>query len=242
MAETDNRRADAKLFEGLRLTDICDAMDAVGLQDMGLVDRRIRPLWRDTESFSHRIYGVAHTVRFIPTPRRTPSFSSLEEFKRWKGQWYRELAQGPIESEIRPGDVIVIDAQGIRECGFIGSCNSLQWMAKGAVGMVTNGGARDTDELIMQKVPVYCRQISRGVRPGRLELESTGKPVTVGGVLVTPGDVVVADGDGVIVVPQDKAELVAQIATEEQEKDKKGRRWFYNELGRDEDWTVKARE
>ena len=43
------------LFEGLRLTDVCDAMDAVGLQDLGTMDRQIHPLWRDAENFAHRM-------------------------------------------------------------------------------------------------------------------------------------------------------------------------------------------
>ncbi|MCL6508040.1 MAG: hypothetical protein K6T59_13545, partial [Bryobacteraceae bacterium] len=49
-------------------------------------------------------------------------------------------------------------------------------------------------------------------RPGRNELESVNRPVTISGVLVRPGDVVVADGDGVVVVPRERAEEVAQAA------------------------------
>ncbi len=229
-------------FEGLRLTDVCDAMDAVGRQDLGLMDATIRPLWRDTERFAHRIVGFAHTVRFVPTGRRAPTFESAEAFHQWKGKWYKTLAKGPIDDRIQAGDVIVIDAQGVGDCGFIGSCNSLGWLAAGAVGAVTDGGCRDTDELIRQRVPVYSARIARGIRPGRLELESTMQPVACGGVFVRPGDVVLADGDGVIVVPIEDAERVAEIATAIQEGDKKGRRWYANQLGREPDWTMAPRE
>ncbi|MFW5839508.1 MAG: RraA family protein [Planctomycetota bacterium] len=244
MSEKKPKPADPILdrFAGLRLTDVCDAMDAVGLQDVGLMDKNIRPLWRDIEQFAHRIVGRAHTVRFIPTPKRAPTFDNVEDYNKWKGHWYRQLAQGPIPENIQPGELIVIDAQDIPDCGFIGSNNSLQWMSEGAVGMVTNGGCRDTDELVKEQVPVYSAGISRGIRPGRLELESTQKPVTCGGVFVTPGDIVLADGDGVIVVPADMAEKVAEIAIDVQEGDKKGRRWFYDALGKQHDWTVKPRE
>jgi regulator of RNase E activity RraA len=213
-------------------------MDAVGLQDVGLMDKQIRPLWRDTENFAHRIYGLAHTVRFVPTGRRAPVFDSVEQHCKWKNEWYEQLANGPIAGEIKPGDVIVIDAAGVAECGFIGSNNALSWIAAGAKGAVTNGGARDTDELIKQHVPVYCATNSRGIRPGRLELESTNKPITCGGVFVRPGDVVVADGDGVIVVATDKATQVAKIASQIQEEDKVGRRKLYEKLQLPPDFTI----
>jgi len=230
-----------RLYEGLRLTDVCDGMDAVGLQDMGTMDREIRPLWRDTDQFRHRIYGFAHTVRFVPTGRRAPAFATVEEHLRWKDEWYSQLAGGPKVSEILPGDVIVIDAAGVRDCGFIGSENSLSWIAAGARGAVTNGGARDTDELIKEQVPVYSRGVSRGIRPGRLELESTNQPITCGGVFVRPGDLVVADGDGVIVVPWEKAEAVAQVAIQIQEQDKSDRHQLYQKLGLPSDFTVEPR-
>ncbi len=241
MTSQAERESLLRLYAGLRVTDVCDGMDAVGLQDLGLMDKRIRPLWRDSETFAHRICGFAHTVRFVPTGRRAPSFASLEEHLKWKNWWYEQLANGPSVKEIRPGDVILIDAAGVEDCGFIGSNNSLSWLAAGARGAVTNGGARDTDELIKQKVPVYCPGVSRGIRPGRLELESTNKPVTCGGVFVRPGDVVVADNDGVIVVPADRTAEVARIATQIQEEDKASRRQRYEKLGLPTDFTVQAR-
>ena len=88
--------------------------------------------------------------------------------------------------EIQKGDVIVIDGGEIGTVGFIGSNNGFSWIAAGAVGIVTNGGARDTDELIKQRVPVYSRRVTQSIRPGRLELDSTQIPVNIGGVLVRP--------------------------------------------------------
>src|ERR1041384_8371062 len=54
-----------KLFEGLRVADVSDGMDIAGLQDIGLINPEIRPLWRDTESFEHQIRGIAVTVRYV---------------------------------------------------------------------------------------------------------------------------------------------------------------------------------
>ena len=108
------------------------------------------------------------------------------------------------------------------------------------VGIVTSGSLRDSDEVIKQGIPVYLNPLhrGRGIRPGRNELESVNQPVEIGGTLVSPGDVIVADGDGVIVVPREYAEKVAQFATEILEKDKGGRRSLYEQLGMPLDFTV----
>jgi regulator of RNase E activity RraA len=79
-------------------------------------------------------------------------------------------------------------------------------------GVITSGGLADSDEIIYHKVPAYHKRMGRGFRPGRNEIESVNRPITLGGVLVRPGDVVIADGDGVIVVPREHAEEVAKAA------------------------------
>jgi 4-hydroxy-4-methyl-2-oxoglutarate aldolase len=85
----------------------------------------------------------------------------------------------------------------------------------------------------------YFRRVGRGIRPGRNEIESVNRPITVGGVLVKPGDVIVADGDGVLVVPRDKAVTVAGYARKILENDKAARRNLYRELGLPDDASVK---
>ncbi len=55
-----------KLYQGLRVADICDGMDMVGLKDIGLMDPGISPLWKDTEDFRHQFTGIAFTVRYVP--------------------------------------------------------------------------------------------------------------------------------------------------------------------------------
>ena len=227
------------LYQGLRVTDVCDGLDAVGLIDTCTMNWEIRPLWRDIETLGHRIYGIAHTVRFVPTSRVVPRPQPLDEYKAWKTKWYRELAPGPKEP-IHDGEIIVIDAAEVGDVGFIGSNNALGWINAGARGVVTNGGCRDTDELILQKIPVYSRRIARGIRPGRLEWDAENVPIACGGVRVYPGDLIVADGDGVIVVPIAHAETVAQVAREIANGDKLGRRKKYEEAGRALDDTLDA--
>jgi len=225
------------LYEGLRVTDVCDGLDAVGLIDTCTMDWQIRPLWRDAEQFRHRIYGFAHTLRFVPTARIVPRPLPLDEYKKWKSNWYGTLSRGP-EDPITPGEILVIDASETGDVGFIGSNNAQGWINKGARGIVTNGGCRDTDELVKQRVPVYSKRITRGIRPGRLERDLENVPIACGGVRVFPNDLIVADGDGVIVVPQEHIITVASIAREIANDDKAGRKRLYTAAGMEPDETV----
>jgi 4-hydroxy-4-methyl-2-oxoglutarate aldolase len=133
----------------------------------------------------------------------------------------------------------VIDDVEDKDIGSIGSYNILFWKSLGAVGVVTDAASRDTDEIAIEKVPLYLRKKGRGIRPGRNELESVNRPVVIGGVLVCPGDVVVGDADGVIVVPREAAERVAGFAREVLLKDKGARKQLYEKVGLPSDKTVK---
>jgi 4-hydroxy-4-methyl-2-oxoglutarate aldolase len=229
-----------KAFEGLRVADVTDGMDFVGLKNVGLMDPEIRPLWRDTKTYKHRFTGIAVTVRYVPTQRaQPPAGLSYEEFRAREGRWYRDLSPEPFAPLIRPGTAIVIDEAPNADVGSIGSNNIMSWKLRGAVGVITDATARDTDEVITEEVPLYLRKVGRGIRPWRNEVESVNRPVVVGGVLVNPGDVVVADGDGVVIVPRDVALEVAAFAQKIIEGDKAGRRELYKRLGLPEDASVK---
>lgn len=229
------------LYEGLRVADVSDGMDMIGLRNVGLMDTKIRALWKDIEELDHQFRGIAITARYVPTNRPTPDSMSWEEFSEWQGQWYNEISPEPFVEHIEDGTVVVIDASGDGDTGSIGSYNALAWYARGMCGIVTTGGVRDTDEIIKEEIPVYLNPLERGrgIRPGRNEIESVNRPVEVGGVLVRPGDVVVADGDGVIVVPREHAVPVARAARRVLESDKQARRQLYEKLGRPLDQTVK---
>jgi regulator of RNase E activity RraA len=232
------------LYEGLRVADVSDGMDVVGRRDVGLMDPRIRPLWRDVDTFGHQFVGIAVTARYVPTDRPAPDSMSYEEFQAWAGEWYSEISPEPFTKHIETGTAVVIDASGDGDTGSIGSYNALAWVNAGMSGLVTTGSVRDTDEIIKQDIPLYYDplQRGRGIRPGRNEFESMMEPVEVGGVLVEPGDVVVADGDGVIVVPRDVAVPVARAARKVLESDTRARRQLYEEMGRPMDETVRLEE
>jgi 4-hydroxy-4-methyl-2-oxoglutarate aldolase len=228
-----------KLFEGLRVADISDGMDKVGLTNTGLMSPEIHALWKDTVHYKHRFIGIAVTVRYVPTNKPPAPAMETKAFDRWVGQWYNQLSSEPFVPLIRKGTALVIDDAPDSDVGSIGSNNIMGWKVRGCVGVITNATARDTDEIITEKVPLYFRKPGRGIRPGRNEVESVNRPIVCGGVLVEPGDVIVADGDGVIVVPRAHAKEVAEYAHAILDGDKAGRRNLYKKLGLPPDDSVK---
>lgn len=228
-----------RLFSGLRVADVSDGMDKAGLPGIGLVDPAILPLWTDTRDFSHRIVGIAVTARYVPTQRPHAGRMVPEDFDAWEGDFYAKYSSEPFADLIRQGTVLVIDDVEAADVGTIGSYNIMDWKARGCVGVVTDASARDTDEIAIERIPLYLRHRGRGIRPGRNEIESVNRPVAIGGVLVMPGDVVVADGDGVVVVPRAEARSVAVYAREVMEKDKEGRRELYERLRLPPDASIK---
>lgn len=227
-----------ELYKNLRVADVSDGLDMAGLPGTGLVDKAIHADWIDLKDFTHIFRGIAVTVRYVPTQK--PALPAPgEDFKKWEGNFYSTFSHEAFTQLIKPGTAVVIDDVEDKDIGSIGSNNILYWYKLGAVGVVTDAGSRDTDEVGLERVPLYLRQKGRGIRPGRNEIESVNRPVSIGGVLVCPGDVVVGDGDGVVVVPRSVAEQVAKYAGEILTSDKAGRKGLYESLGRPLDKTVK---
>jgi 4-hydroxy-4-methyl-2-oxoglutarate aldolase len=239
-----------ELYRGARVTDVVDGLVTCGYMDVGVMDPEIAPLWRDVKDMSHRFAGIAVTVRYGPTNRPMHPGADLTKpenydvYRQWRGMWYSQLSTEPFQEFIKPGSVIVMDNKDDNDTGSTGSKNILEWKKKGAVGLVTVGGIRDIDEVILQKNPIYTNynKRGRGERIGRNEVIDVQRPVVVGGVTVYPGDVVVADSDGVVVVPRRVAARVGQIAYMELVDDIAGRRQYYDSLGMEYDETVEIRE
>ena len=222
-----------KLYKYLRVVDVVDAMDGVGYFDIGLMNPEIRPLWPGM-----RFWGVALTIRCVPANRPMWKLDTTEDIVNAHGIWFREVGNMGVSNLIQPGHVIVTDTGGAREVGYWGSNNSMGVVVKGAVGIVTDGYCRDTDEVIIQKTPICARARGRTIIPGRIEVAEVQTRIGCGGVQVQPGDMVGCDGDGVVVVPQRIAEEVAIHARAILLADMRGRRRLYEQLGMEPDATV----
>jgi regulator of RNase E activity RraA len=229
--DSHERQELLSLFHDLRVADVRDGMDWMMLHTQGSMAVDIRPLWRT------RAVGIARTARYLPYKGAIPAMTP-EEYTQWQGWYYANVCTYPWVEEIQPGDFVILDLSGVN-VGLLGSNNTLDCVKRGVRGFVSSDGVRDTDEIILQKIPFWSKFCSQGMVQGRLQYDDRNIPVEVGGVLVYPGDVVVADGDGVIVVPQKLALDVAREARHEFVSDKTTRRQKYEALGMDLDDSVR---
>jgi 5-oxopent-3-ene-1,2,5-tricarboxylate decarboxylase / 2-hydroxyhepta-2,4-diene-1,7-dioate isomerase len=155
-----------------------------------------------------RLLGYAHTLRYVPLREDVRDADTAEL-----------NAQKRAVEAISPGEVLVIEARGEAGAGTIGDILAMRALRRGAAGIVTDGGLRDSPAVAALELPTYYRAPHAAVL-GLLHhpLES-GVPVACGGVLVMPGDVLIGDAEGVLVLPAALAEEVAGDALEQERRE-----------------------
>lgn len=156
------------------------AIDALG--GRGALDYRIKPL----APAASPLVGVAVTCHCGPADN---------------------LAMFGALAVARPGDILVVATDGFTATAVTGDL--LMGMARncGAVGVVTDGLARDVAGILAVGLPLYCAGVTPN-SPMRNGPGTVGQPVIVGGAAVDSGDIIIADNDGVVVVPRGEVDLV----------------------------------
>jgi 4-hydroxy-4-methyl-2-oxoglutarate aldolase len=79
-----------KIYDGLRVADVSDGIDMVGLPNTGLVDQAIHADWLDLDSLSHAFRGIDVTARYVPT-QRPDRPKPGEDFAKWEGYFYTSV-------------------------------------------------------------------------------------------------------------------------------------------------------
>jgi 2-keto-4-pentenoate hydratase/2-oxohepta-3-ene-1,7-dioic acid hydratase in catechol pathway/regulator of RNase E activity RraA len=193
--------ADKAIADGLRgvaVATISSQLRKRGLPHMSIDGVRPTRPWET-------MVGVAHTLRYLPLRE--------DLFERYGGGMN---AQKRAIEELRPGHVLVMDARQDTTAGTLGDILALRALRRGAAGVVTDGGLRDSATVAGLPLPVYYAAEHPSVLGRRHVPWDTGVPVACGGALVQPGDYVVGDADGVVVVPPDLAAEVIADSTEQE--------------------------
>ncbi len=144
--------------------------------------------------------GEAYTLRYIPARE---DLNPITVFKDPK-----HLQRVAVE-ECPEGAVLVIDSRKDARAASAGSILATRLMLRGVAGIVTDGGFRDSAEIADLDIPSYHNRPSAPTNLTLHQAIAINDPIGCGDVAVFPGDMIVGDDDGVMVIPSDIVDEVA---------------------------------
>lgn len=149
----------------------------------------------------NRLVGRARTCQYLM--RRGPE-GAHDPIAR------RQSAEIVLIEQLEPGDVFCVDALGVPTAGIIGDILTSRIRARGAVAAVVHGAVRDIPYIKEVGLPVFAKSIHPSASGRELVAVDYDQPINMAGVYVTPGDILLADDEGIIAMPLDLAEYVAE--------------------------------
>ena len=183
-------------LEWLRSVDsptLANAIEPFKVRDRceGFIGGAVRCMFPDLGP----MLGYALTVTMDSQPG--PVASREGYWKMW-----RALAQAP-----NPAVVVVQDVSGApTRCAYFGEVMATLAKRLGAIGVVSDGGVRDLDEVRAMGMHYFAPYAV--VSHGNFGIVDVGVPVTIDGQLINTGDLLHGDVNGIVVIPPD---LVAQL-------------------------------
>jgi regulator of RNase E activity RraA len=188
-----------------KLSKVSTATLTTQLFKRGFRNTFIQGIYKLTPNAPHMV-GEAYTLRYIPARE---DVDHLGVFEDW------EHPQRKAVEEIPPGHVLVMDCRKDASVASAGSILVTRMMLRGAAGVVTDGGLRDSPEIAKLTMPVYHAAPSAPTNLIKHHAVDLNVPVACGDVGVYPGDILVGDGEGVVVIPRHLAEEIAHDAFEQ---------------------------
>lgn len=152
-----------------------------------------------------QMVGEAYTMRYIPARE---DLDGLDVFLDPSHPQRVGVEACPS------GHVMVIDSRGDADAASAGGILVTRLMVRGAAGMVTDGGFRDTPDIATLDFPTYHARPSAPTNLIRHHAVDLNVPIGCGRVPVYPGDIIVGDGEGVVVIPAGLANGIAEEAHE----------------------------
>jgi len=151
------------------------------------------------------LVGEAFTLRYMPARE---DLNQLAVF-RDRGHPQRKAIE-----DCPPGAVMVMDSRKDARAASAGSILVTRLMKRGVAGVVTDGGFRDSAEIARLGFPAYHHRPSAPTNLTLHQAIDINVPIGCGDAPVFPGDVILGDSDGVIVIPADIADEIADEAYE----------------------------
>ena len=108
--------------------------------------------------------------------------------------------------------MLVMDCRGDASAASAGSIIATRLQVRGCAGIVTDGGLRDADDIAALDMPSFCANPSAPTNLTKHQALDLNVPIGCGTVAVFPGDIAVGDGDGVIIIPAEIADEIAEEA------------------------------
>jgi regulator of RNase E activity RraA len=178
---------------------ICTALYKRGFRNQFIQD--VHPL----NPNGARMVGEAFTLRYIPAREDLNPITVFQD---------RAHPQRKAVEECPPGAVFVIDSRKDPRAASAGSILVTRLMKRGVAGVVTDGGFRDAPEIAKLAIPAYHNRPSAPTNLTIHQALDINVPIGCGDAPVWPGDVVVGDGEGVVVIPANIADEIADEAVE----------------------------
>jgi regulator of RNase E activity RraA len=151
-----------------------------------------------------RVVGRAFTLRFIPVREDVATPES----------WGNPVSTRAAVEDMPAGAIVVADAMGVPSAGIFGDILCARMKKRDVTALVTDGAVRDRASVLMSGLPVWSSGVAAPASVNGLTFVGWQQPIGCGGCAIFPGDAIVADDDGVVVIPQDLLEFVAQEGAE----------------------------